>query len=113
MRDNRPSAVITGIGGQDGSYLAELLLAKGYRVYGTSRGKQSSRALLTHVEDQIEFVQVDFQDEDSIQNLLQLTQPVEFYNLRSQSFVPRSWEEPLLTCEANATAVLRLLASIR
>jgi GDPmannose 4,6-dehydratase len=107
-------AVITGITGQDGSYLAELLLEKGYRVFGTLR--HSSNPVLgriAHIADDIELIEADLLDQMSLIRVLQRARPHEVYNLAAQSFVPTSWSQPMLTAEFNAVAVSRLLEAIR
>jgi GDPmannose 4,6-dehydratase len=109
----RPRAVITGVSGQDGSYLAELLLEKGYQVFATVRNSRSSREHIVHLESRLEFVPVDFSSLESVEAFVKRVQPCEFYNLGAQSFVPQSWEDPLGTCEANAMAVVRILEAIR
>lgn len=107
-------AVITGITGQDGSYLAELLLEKGYRVFGTLR--HSSNPVLgriAHIADDLELIEADLLDQMSLIRVLQRARPHEVYNLAAQSFVPTSWSQPMLTAEFNAVAVSRLLEAIR
>ena len=107
-------AVITGITGQDGSYLAEFLLEKGYRVFGTLR--HSSNPVLgriAHIADDVDLVEADLLDQMSLIRVLQRAQPHEVYNLAAQSFVPTSWSQPMLTAEFNAVAVSRLLEAIR
>lgn len=107
-------ALITGITGQDGSYLAELLLSKGYRVYGMVRRSSTENfERIEHLRDRIELRQADLLDQLSIINLIQATQPQEIYNLAAQSFVPTSWEQPLLTAEFTALGVCRILEAIR
>src|SRR5581483_3362214 len=93
-------ALITGITGQDGSYLAELLLAKGYRVIGmTRRTSTDVHERIQHIFDDIEFVSGDLLDQSSISEILSSTKPDEIYNLAAQSFVPASWTQPVLTGE--------------
>jgi GDPmannose 4,6-dehydratase len=107
-------ALITGITGQDGSYLAELLLSKGYRVYGMVRRSSTENfERIEHLRDRIELRQADLLDQLSIINLIQETRPEEIYNLAAQSFVPTSWEQPLLTAEFTALGVCRVLEAIR
>lgn len=111
---NERRALITGITGQDGSYLAELLLAKGYHVYGmVRRSSTESCERIEHLRDRIELRQADLLDQLSIINLIQATRPDEIYNLAAQSFVPTSWEQPLLTAEFTALGVCRILEAIR
>lgn len=108
------TALITGITGQDGSYLAELLLEKGYRVVGmTRRSSTDSRERLVHLGDRIEIVQGDLLDQASIVEALRTVQPHEVYNLAAQSFVPTSWNQPVLTGEFTALGVTRMLESVR
>jgi GDPmannose 4,6-dehydratase len=108
------TALITGITGQDGSYLAELLLDKGYRVVGmTRRSSTDSRERLTHLGDRIEIVQGDLLDQASLVAALRSAQPSEVYNLAAQSFVPTSWNQPVLTGEFTGLGVTRMLESVR
>lgn len=108
------TALITGITGQDGSYLAELLLEEGYRVVGmTRRSSTDSRERLAHLGDRIEIVQGDLLDQASIVEALRTVQPHEVYNLAAQSFVPTSWNQPVLTGEFTALGVIRMLESVR
>ncbi len=107
-------ALITGITGQDGSYLAELLLEKGYEVHGMVR--RSSTATLErieHIKDRLQLVQGDLLDEISILHLMEQIQPDEIYNLAAQSFVHTSWNQPLLTGEFTALGVTRMLDAMR
>lgn len=107
-------ALITGITGQDGSYLADLLLSKGYHVVGmVRRSSTESCERIEHLRDRIELRQADLLDQLSIINLIQDTRPDEIYNLAAQSFVPTSWEQPLLTSEFTALGVCRILEAIR
>jgi GDPmannose 4,6-dehydratase len=107
-------ALITGITGQDGSYLAEMLLSKGYQVYGMVRRSSTENfERIEHLRDRIELRQADLLDQLSIINLIQETRPDELYNLAAQSFVPTSWEQPLLTAEFTALGVCRVLEAIR
>ena len=107
-------AFITGIGGQDGSYLAELLLDRGYEVVGALRRSRSAHhANLEAVRDRVELVQVDLLDQRSLEAELARTRPEEVYNLASVSFVPASWEQPVLTAEFAAVGVTTLLEAIR
>jgi len=106
-------ALITGITGQDGSYLAELLLQKGYEVYGLLRRSSTTRLeRLGAIQDQITLLSGDLLDSRSLQHVLELSQPDELYNLAAQSFVPESWTQPLLTGEVTALGVTRLLDAI-
>ena len=108
------TALITGITGQDGSYLAELLLEKGYRVVGmTRRSSTSANERIAHLMDRIELIQGDLLDQASLVQALQLAEPTEVYNLAAQSFVPTSWNQPVLTAEFTALGVTRLLEAVR
>ena len=107
-------ALVTGITGQDGSYLAEFLLDKGYEVWGMHRRTSTMNFdRINHITDKIHLVQGDLLDQNSIQNLIQEAQPDEVYNLAAQSFVPTSWNQPLLTGEITALGVTRMLEAIR
>ena len=109
-----PTALITGITGQDGSYLAEFLLDKGYDVIGLVR--RTSRLTydrIQHLVDNIELVQADLHDLGSIMDVLKTHKPDEIYNLAAQSFVPTSWHQPVLTGEVNALGVTRMLEAMR
>lgn len=107
-------ALITGITGQDGSYLAEFLLNKGYQVFGMVRRSSTEKFdRISHIKDIITLVQADLLDQLSIINLIKNIQPQEIYNLASQSFVPTSFEQPLLTGEFTALGVARMLEAIR
>jgi GDPmannose 4,6-dehydratase len=108
------TALITGVTGQDGSYLAEFLLEKGYKVYGLIRRSSTVNfERLVHIQDRIEFVSGDLLDQNSLISALQASQPQEVYNLASQSFVPTSWTQPVLTGEFTALGVTRILEAIR
>ncbi len=106
-------AFITGIGGQDGSLLAELLLGEGYEVVGVARGPLASYSNLTALSDRIELVEADLNDQESLADALRSCRPDEVYNLASVSFVPMSWEQPVLTAELAAVGVTSLLEAIR
>ena len=107
-------ALITGITGQDGSYLAEFLLSKGYQVYGLVRRSSSANfERIGHLEDRIELLSGDLHDQNSLLSVLKQTQPDEVYNLAAQSFVPTSWRQPVLTGEVTALGVTRMLEAIR
>jgi len=109
-----PSALITGVTGQDGSYLAELLLGKGYRVFGlVRRTSHHSYERIEHLLDRIEIVAADLLDQHSLTVVLQETRPDEVYNLAAQSYVPTSWTQPVLTGEFTALGVTRILEGIR
>lgn len=109
-----PIALITGITGQDGSYLAELLLTKGYRVVGVARRSSTvNTERINHILDDILVVQGDLQDQGSLLSLLEEYKPDEVYNLAAQSFVPTSWNQPALTGDVTALGVTRMLEAIR
>lgn len=109
-----PTALITGITGQDGSYLADLLVEKGYRVCGmVRRASTENFARIEHLRDRIELYQGDLLDQVSLAGILAKSQPDEIYNLAAQSFVPTSWEQPVLTAEFTGVGVTRLLEAIR
>jgi GDPmannose 4,6-dehydratase len=109
-----PTALITGVTGQDGSYLAEFLLAKGYRVVGmVRRTSHDSYERIGHVLDRVEIVPADLLDQHSLTMVLRDVQPDEVYNLAAQSFVPTSWNQPVLTGEFTALGVTRLLEAVR
>src|SRR6478736_3402299 len=109
-----PKALITGITGQDGSYLAELLLAKGYEVVGVvRRTSHHSYERIEHLLNRIEVVAADLLDQHSLTVVLQETRPDEVYNLAAQSYVPTSWTQPVLTGEFTALGVTRSLEAIR
>jgi GDPmannose 4,6-dehydratase len=108
------TALITGITGQDGSYLAELLLGEGYRVVGmTRRTSTDVHERIQHIYDDIEFVSGDLLDQSSITTIISRVKPDEVYNLAAQSFVPTSWDQPVLTGEFTALGVTRVLEAIR
>ncbi len=110
----RKTALITGITGQDGSYLAELLLAEGYRVVGmTRRTSTEVHERIEHLVDRIEIVSGDLLDQSSMTKLIDDVRPSEVYNLAAQSFVPTSWAQPVLTGEFTALGVTRVLDAIR
>ena len=107
-------ALITGITGQDGSYLAELLLEKGYEVFGLVRRSSTVNfERIGHLQDKIELISGDLLDQKSLVSALQAARPQEVYNLGAQSFVPVSWEQPMLTGEVTGLGVTRLLEAIR
>jgi GDPmannose 4,6-dehydratase len=109
-----PTALITGIVGQDGSYLAELLLSKGYRVVGMDRSVSLvSYERIEHIQDEIEIVQADLLDQSSLVELMEVYRPDEVYNFAAISFVPLSWKQPVLTSQITALGVTRLLEAIR
>jgi GDPmannose 4,6-dehydratase len=108
------TALITGLTGQDGSYLAELLLSKGYRVCGLVRRSSGGNFdRLSHLSDRIEILSGDLLDQTSLMDVIAIAQPDEIYNLASQSYIPTSWTQPALTAEYTALGVSRLLEAIR
>ncbi|MDY4004312.1 MAG: GDP-mannose 4,6-dehydratase [Fusobacterium varium] len=110
----KKSALITGITGQDGSYLAELLLEKGYKVYGIMRRKSVvDYGNVEHIKDKIKFIYADMTDLISLINAMKISQADEVYNLAEQSFVATSWEQPLVTAEIDAIGVTNMLEAIR
>ena len=109
-----PSALVTGVTGQDGSYLAEFLLAKGYEVYGVvRRTSHHSYERIEHILDRITVVAADLLDQHSLTEVIRTTRPDEVYNLAAQSFVPASWTQPVLTGEFTALGVTRILEAVR
>ena len=109
-----PTALVTGVTGQDGSYLAELLLEKGYTVIGMVRRTSTINFdRIKHIQDKIEVVQGDLLDQMSLIGILQEYRPTEVYNLAAQSFVPTSFTQPVLTSEFTALGVTRMLEAIR
>jgi len=108
------TALITGVTGQDGSYLAELLLEKGYRVVGmVRRASTENFERIAHLRDRIELRQGDLLDQLSLISILREVRPDEVYNLAAQSFVPTSWVQPVLTAEFDAVGVTRMLEALR
>lgn len=107
-------ALITGINGQDGSYLAELLLEKGYEVYGIMRRKSVvDYGNVEHIKDQIKFIYADMTDVVSLTTAMRISQADEVYNLAAQSFVATSWEQPIATADIDAIGVTNMLEAIR
>lgn len=108
------SALITGITGQDGSYLADHLLANGYTVHGIVRRlSASNHERIEHLRDKVNLISGDLLDQVSLMNAIELAEPSEVYNLAAQSFVPASWTQPMLTSEFTAVGVTRILEAIR
>ncbi|MBI3011115.1 MAG: GDP-mannose 4,6-dehydratase [Candidatus Omnitrophica bacterium] len=108
------TALITGVTGQDGSYLAELLLEKGYRVYGMVRRSSLERFdRIEHLVDRLRLIQGDLTDQSSLNEAIRATRPDEVYNLAAQSFVPTSWNQPALTGEVTGLGVTRILEAVR
>jgi GDPmannose 4,6-dehydratase len=109
-----PTALISGITGQDGSYLAEFLLEKGYDVVGMVRRSSTvTFERIAHIQDKMTIVQGDLHDQSSLVSLMEDYKPDEVYNLAAQSFVPTSWSQPVLTGEVTALGVTRMLEAIR
>jgi GDPmannose 4,6-dehydratase len=109
-----PTALITGITGQDGSYLAELLLSKGYQVVGMARRASTvTYERIEHLLDEITIIQGDLTDQGSLLSIFEAHEPAEVYNLAAQSFVPTSWNQPALTGDVTALGVTRMLEAIR
>ena len=109
-----PTALITGITGQDGSYLAELLLAKGYKVIGiVRRSSTTPYERIAHLVDRVELVSADLLDQTSLTDAVHDYQPAEIYNLAAQSFVQTSWNQPVLTGEFTALGVTRMLEAMK
>ncbi|MBN2399368.1 MAG: GDP-mannose 4,6-dehydratase [Candidatus Aminicenantes bacterium] len=107
-------ALITGITGQDGSYLADFLLEKGYEVYGMVRRSSMEKFdRIEHIKERIHIRQADLLDQYSISKIIEEVQPEEVYNLAAMSFVPTSWDQPVLTAEFTAIGVTRMLEAIR
>ena len=108
------TALITGITGQDGSYLADLLLEKDYRVVGMVRRSSTEKfERIEHIRDRLEIHQGDLLDLHSLNTIIETVQPDEIYNLAAMSFVPTSWEQPLLTAEFTGIGVIRVLEAAR
>ncbi len=111
---SKPVALITGVTGQDGSYLAEFLLQQGYEVFGMVRRTSTVNfSRIAHIQDQLTLVSGDMLDEPSMIAILREHRPSEVYNLAAQSFVPTSWQQPVFTGEVTALGVTRLLDAIR
>jgi GDPmannose 4,6-dehydratase len=111
---SEPRALITGVTGQDGSYLAELLLDKGYEVHGMVRRSSTENfERIAHLTSRLRLHQADLLDQSSLMSLLQAVRPAELYNLAAQSFVPTSWTQPSLTGEFTALGVTRMLEAVR
>lgn len=108
------TALITGITGQDGSYLAEFLLGKGYQVFGMVRRSSTEKCeRIEHIRDKVDIRQADLLDQLSLIRVIEETQPDEVYNLAAMSFVPTSWEQPALTAEFTGLGVLRALEAVK
>jgi len=114
MADKPKRALITGLTGQDGSYLAEVLLEQDYEVYGVVRRSSTETfERIHHIKDQVTLVQADLTDQISILDAVDEIRPTEVYNLAAQSFVPTSWKQPILTGDVTALGVTRVLEAIR
>ncbi len=106
--------MITGVTGQDGSYLAELLLSKGYKVFGCVRRNSTENfERIEHLKNKIELLEVDLLDQMSILTAIKKSKPTEIYNLAAQSFVPTSWDQPVLTGQFTGLGVTKVLEGIR
>src|SRR5471030_402742 len=113
-RMDKKRALITGITGQDGSYLAELLLHKGYEVHGlVRRSSTETFERIAHLTDRITLHQADLLDQLSIIDVFKQVRPLEVYNLAAMSFVPTSWKQPVLTGEFTGIGVTRMLEAVR
>lgn len=108
-----PVALITGVNGQDGSYLAEFLLLKGYRVVGTTLDRNTDQERISHIREKIEIVETDLLDQRRVEDILRRSNPDELYNFAARASSSELWTEPVLTGELNALAVVRLLDAIR
>ncbi|GAI30060.1 unnamed protein product, partial [marine sediment metagenome] len=107
-------ALVTGVTGQDGSYLAEFLLEKGYEVYGmVRRSSVENFNRIEHIRDKLKFVQADLLDQLSIIDAIKESRPDEIYNLGAMSFIPISWKQPVLTGEFTGLGVTRMLEAAR
>lgn len=114
MADKAKRALITGLTGQDGSYLAEVLLEQDYEVYGVVRRSSTETfERINHIKDQVTLVQADLTDQISMLDAVDEIRPTEVYNLAAQSFVPTSWKQPILTGDVTALGVTRILEAIR
>jgi GDPmannose 4,6-dehydratase len=114
VTDTQPRALITGITGQDGSYLAELLLEKGYEVYGVVRRSSTETfERINHIKSRLHLVQADLTDQVSMIDVIGTIRPREVYNLAAMSFVPTSWRQPILTGDVTALGVTRVLEAIK
>lgn len=112
--NDKKRALITGITGQDGSYLAEFLLSKGYEVYGIVRRSSTEPfERIAHIQDRLNLIQADLTDQVSVIEAVEESNPHEIYNLAAQSFVPTSWKQPILTGDVTALGVTRVLEAIR
>ena len=109
-----PKALITGVTGQDGSYLAELLLEKGYTVFGAVRRSSTDHyERIDHLSGKLQLIEADLLDSSSLMAALEVSEADEIYNLAAQSFVPTSFNQPVLTAEFTAVGVARLLEAVR
>ncbi len=114
MDNGTRRALVTGVTGQDGSYLAEFLVSKGYQVYALVRRTSTANLeRIEHLQGKLQMLSADLLDQNSLQTAIEDARPHEIYNLAAQSFVPASWEQPLLTSEVTALGVTRLLEAIR
>jgi len=108
-----PTALITGVNGQDGSYLAEFLLLKGYRVVGTTSNQNTDRDRIPHIREKVEIVEVDLLDQGLVEDILRKHKPDEVYNLAARASSSELWTEPVQTGDLNALTVARILEAIR
>jgi GDPmannose 4,6-dehydratase len=108
-----PAALITGVNGQDGSYLAEFLLQKGYHIVGTTPHRNADQERILHIREKIEIIQTDLLDQSMLENVLRECKPDEVYNLAARASSSELWTQPVLTGDLNALAVARLLEAIR
>ncbi|MDZ4285307.1 MAG: GDP-mannose 4,6-dehydratase, partial [Candidatus Sungbacteria bacterium] len=114
MKNKKKTALISGITGQDGSYLADLLLAKGYRVYGLERrSSNKNHGNIGHLLSKVTMISGDLLDEASLVHAIKQAKPDEVYNLASQSFVGESWKQPVFTGEVTGLGAIRMLEAIR
>jgi GDPmannose 4,6-dehydratase len=114
MKEKTKRAMITGITGQDGSYLSELLSEKGYQVYGmVRRSSVENFDRIEHIKDQLHLIQGDLTDQSSLDEAIKTVKPDEVYNLGAQSFVPTSWNQPVLTADVDGLGVTRILEAVR
>jgi GDPmannose 4,6-dehydratase len=111
--NTKPTALVTGVNGQDGSYLADLLTAKDYRVIGTVRSKSGSLARIAHLESRIELVELDLADRDRMRELVEQYQPAEIYNLAARASSSQLHADPAVTAQYNGVAVVHWLETIR
>src|SRR5712672_3664249 len=107
-----PTAFITGVNGQDGSYLAEFLLSKGYRVIGATPDRDTDQERILQIQEKIEIVEIDLLNQELVEDILRKYKPNEVYNLAARASSSELWTQPVLTGELNALSVTRLLDAI-